>query len=466
MSRANHAPHNAAAERAVLAACIGAPEHLPLVRAFLAPPSFFLPEHAAVFEALVAMADEGRPIDLLTVGQRLVSHPPSVAVSQHELATLATGFAANAEWHAGVVAEKAILRRVARTGLDIHRAATDPAADPFECLDAVQAAYTELTGSLPSRALEPASTFVPEALAELVRAHESGQPPGIPMGFRALDSMLGGVRPGELVVIAARPSQGKSALAGCIARNVAVAGHRAALFSMEMSARQIGNRLLAAEAQVPFTSLRELTVRDEEWPRLARAGATLAKLPLHIDATPALSPADIRAKLHKLRAETGSVPALVVVDYLGLMRGEGDNRVQQVGYCSRQMKAIAMEYQTGVLLLAQLSRGVEQRNPPRPVLSDLRDSGEIEQDADAVAFIWQPARYGFAEYATMPGGPLRAMDGMAEIVVEKQRNGPLGSCWLRFEGELLRFANWHPHAPVGAEVYPTDADWRTAHEPF
>ncbi|HYE96501.1 MAG TPA: replicative DNA helicase [Rubricoccaceae bacterium] len=444
------------AEAAVLGSLLLDPSHLPRVRAILPDAAaLYDVRHRNVYEAILALADAGQPVDLVGVNGWLAERDKTGA--GYYLSELPTrvGHAENAEFYAMVAREAAIKRDLIRRLTGTLGRAYQPGSDAFGLLDEVRAVFDEATKGLPGRALTPARDAFGSASEAVLREAREGIAPGVKTGFAALDGMLGSLRPGNLYCFAGRPAMGKSMLAASLARRIAGRGTAVAYFSLEMRTAENAERMLAAEADVDGARLQARQLMDPEQERIAGAATRLAGLPIHFDDTPGLTPEDLRAKLHRLTVE-GPVP-VVVVDYLQLMRGKGENRTQEVGYCSRSLKGIAMEYGCAVVALSQLSRGVEARKDKRPQLSDLRDSGEIEQDCDLVAFLYRPEYYQITheERPGMNGPQTVDLRGMCEVIVAKQRNGDTGSAWLAFDGSRTRFLDRHQYTgeplPSGSE---------------
>ncbi len=433
-------------EKAVLGAMLIEREAIPRVIEILPPDAFYAAQHQKVYDAILRLFERGNPVDLITVGEELRRSSELEQVGgDYYLTELTThvASAANVEYHARIITEKSLLRKLIET-MTVHVGeAYDPSADAFELLDQVESDIFRISDTQLRRAASSMNQVLKDTLARLEAIHgrESGIT-GVPTGFRALDNLTGGWQPSDMIIIAARPSMGKTAFALAAARNAALHQREpvgVAIFSLEMSSGQLAQRLLTSEARVDAQAARTGRLSDDDWPKLARAAGRLSSAPIFIDDTPGLSILELRAKCRRLKAEHDI--GLVVVDYLQLMHGttqvRSANREQEIAQISRSLKGLAKELNVPVLALSQLSRAVETRGGDRrPQLSDLRESGSIEQDADVVAFIYRAERYGITvdEHGN-------STEGLAEIIVGKQRNGPIGTVKLAFAHQHARFEN-------------------------
>jgi len=440
-------PHNLDAEQSVLGALLLDPGALPRVARFLRPEDFYLEAHRQIYEAVLALDEAGRPVDLVTVTTWLqdagvleriggVTYVASLAALEPT--------AANVEYHARIVEEKALLRSVIQVATRIAGLGYEGGEDAERLMDEAERMLLELA------ARRSSSIFVSikDVLQEIFRYIEEryrnkGKISGIGSGFTDLDRLLCGFQPGDLIIVAGRPAMGKTSLGLTIAHQVAL-HHQVpvAVFSLEMSRAQLVQRVLCAEAMVDQQKVRSGHLNEGDWARLAEAADRLARAPLYIDDAAVLSPRQLRAKARRLQADKGL--GLIVVDYLQLMQGTRrvENRQQEIADISRSLKSIAKDLNVPVLALAQLSRSVESRQDKRPIMSDLRESGSIEQDADVVMFIYRDEYY----------QPETEKRGIAEIIVAKQRNGPTGLVELAFLKEYTRFMNLAreaPEEPVG-----------------
>ena len=429
-------------EQAVLGAMLIEKEAVPKALEVLDLDSFYRDAHAKIFQAMASLFDKSEPIDVTTVSEELRRRGHLEAVGgAYYLAdlTMKVTSAANVESHAYIVLEKAILRKLIEASSDIVKRSYHPAGDPLELLDEAEQKIFQIA----ERRLKKSSLSLTKAVAEtfemLEKIHgQRGGVTGVASGFTYLDNLTGGFQQSDLIIIAGRPSQGKTALALSIARNAAV-DHDVpiGIFSIEMASQQLVLRLLAAEARVNAHALRTGRLSDEEWPKLSTKCHKLAEAKIFIDDTAALGILELRAKARRLKAEHNI--GMVIVDYLQLMQGprNAENREKEISMISRSLKALAKELATPVIALSQLSRAVEARSGRRPVLSDLRESGAIEQDADVVIFVHRPEIYGerFLDDGRTPS------EGLAEITIGKQRNGPTGQILLSFIKEYARFEN-------------------------
>ena len=435
-------PQAVEVEQAVLGAMLIEKEAVPKALEVLDQDSFYRDAHAKIFQAMIALFDKSEPIDVTTVSEELRRRSQLAAVGGPyyltEL-TMKVTSAANVESHAYIVLEKAILRRLIEASSEIVKLSYNPAEDPLELLDEAEQKIFQIAERRLKKTFTSMSKAVAETFEILEKIHgQRGGVIGVPSGFTYLDNLTGGFQPSDLVIIAGRPSQGKTALVLSVARNAAVDhGIPIGFFSLEMSSQQLVLRLLAAEARVNAHALRTGRLSDEEWPKLSTKAHKLAEAKIFIDDTPALGILELRAKARRLKAEHNI--GLVVVDYLQLMQGprDAESREKEISMISRSLKALAKELATPVIALSQLSRAVEARSGRRPVLSDLRESGAIEQDADVVIFVHRPEIYGerFLEDGQTPS------EGIAEITLGKQRNGPTGQIQLSFIKEYARFEN-------------------------
>ncbi|MEZ4696646.1 MAG: replicative DNA helicase [Rhodothermales bacterium] len=433
-------------EQAVLGAMLIEREAIPRAIEVLPPDSFYDPRHTRIYQAILSLFERGNPVDMITLSDELRRRQELEAVGgPYYITELTTAVAssANVEYHARIIAEKSLLRKLIET-LSVHIGeAYDPSADAFELLDETESDIFRISESQLRRSAVSMSSVLMETLENLESIHgrDTGIT-GVPTGFRALDDMTGGWQKSDLVIIAARPSMGKTALSLAIARNAALhpespAG--VAIFSLEMSAQQLAQRLLTSEARVDAQAARTGRLREEDFPKLARAASRLSEASIYIDDTPGLTVLELRAKCRRLKAEHDI--GLIIVDYLQLMHGTGQsrnsNREQEIAQISRSLKGLAKELNVPVIALSQLSRAVETRGGDhRPQLSDLRESGSIEQDADVVAFIYRAERYGIV---VDENG--NSTEGLGEVIIGKQRNGPIGTVRLAFVNQYARFEN-------------------------
>jgi len=407
------------------------------IAAALRPDDFYDRRHGKIFEAMLALYNQGRPVDEITVTSRLsdtgqlqtVGGPGLLA----DLADIAIS-PAHVDHYATLVRDKALLRGF----IDAAHSAVDHAysqqADPEIALEEAERAIFAATQDRHAKGFASLGEVVQAALGVIEkRFKQKGLVSGVPTGFQRLDTLTTGLQPGDLVIIAGRPSMGKTAFALNIAAHAAMEGKiPVAVFSLEMSKEQLGLRLLSSEAKVSGSKIRSgFLSQNQDWPALTNAADKLYSAPIYIDDTPAISVLEMRAKARRIKADKGL--GLVLVDYLQLMRGRRDSfdsREQEISDISRSLKALAKELDLPVVALSQLNRKVEDRPNKRPQLSDLRESGAIEQDADVIAFIYRERVYN-----------KEAEENIAEIIIGKQRNGPTGTVKLAFLDDLTRFEN-------------------------
>ncbi len=412
---------------------------------------FYRKDHRLIFAAIANLADEANPCDVVTVSEFLDNRDELEDAGGLEyLATLAneTPGAANARAYAKILRERSMLRALISAGNEISGSAfTTEGRSAAELVDAAERLVFEIaeSGSRGRSGFKALKHILPEAVDRIDLLHQSdGDITGIPTGFTEFDKLTAGLQPGDLIIIAGRPSMGKSTLAVNIAENAAI-GSRipTAIFSMEMPSQQLAFRMISSLGRVDQTHLRTGTFPDEDWSRINTAVQLMSDAPIFIDDTPGLSPTEIRARARRLQREHGL--GLVVVDYLQLMvvPGSKENRATEISEISRSLKALAKELSIPVIALSQLNRSVEQRTDKRPVMSDLRESGAIEQDADLIVFIHREEVYN-------QDTPRK---GIADIVIAKQRNGPIGDFPLTFVGRYTKFENWVPDN-YSDEAYP------------
>ena len=431
-----HKHEDLSAERAVLGALLFEPSLLPSVAEILLPEDFALPPHAEIFSAMLALDLSHRPIDLLTLAEELKTRGKLTAIGGPAyLTSLDAGvpFAHNAAQYAKIVKEKATRRNLAHVAKEIFQLASQNTGELDAIIDEAERKLFYVSDKRRMGDLVPMGELMDSALALLERMRKSDTGvTGLSTGFLDLDSLLTGFHPGELIVIAARPGIGKTSLAMNMALSVARKENRAVgIFSLEMPSLQLLTRLLATTARVDVKKLRGGRLNANDEAKLQDAAAELFQVKLYIDDTGALSSFDLRAKARRLKAKEPSL-ALLVVDYLQLMhqRGRVENRQLEVAEISRSLKQLAKELDVPVVALSQLSRKVEERKGGRPMLSDLRESGAIEQDADVVMFIHREEES--EDSKNRSNIPM-------ELIVAKQRNGPIGSVDLVFISEYTRF---------------------------
>jgi replicative DNA helicase len=399
-------------------------------------------DHRRIFTAAKALHDAGKAVDVLTVFDALTARGEAEKVGGLSyLGDLGNGAfsASSARRYAEIIRERATRRGLLQIAADLQDACTTPSGRaPAEIAAEAEAGMLALldhTDSDPVR-LQDALCDVLADVEE--RRERGGGLAGLSTGFKQLDAMTGGLEPGQLVIVAARPSVGKT-VAGCnIAAHAAGAGVAVLFFTLEMGRREIAQRILAARSGVTVQEMRAGTSDRDHWDRMSAATAAAAPWKLYVDDTPAVTVSYVRAKARRIKRSHGL--DLIVIDYLGLMRGNGENRTQEIGSISRGLKALAKELKVPVIALAQLNRATETRTDKRPTLADLRDSGEIEQDADVVAMLHRESMSRVAP----------EWEGLAELLIRKNRNGPTGEVLLSFEGPRMRFTDFDGSRPVPA----------------
>ncbi|NPV29473.1 MAG: replicative DNA helicase [Firmicutes bacterium] len=441
-------PYNLEAEQAVLGALLLAPDSFLSIAEILKPEDFYGEGHRDLFRVLRDLAEAGRPVDLVTVAEELTKRGLLEKIGGASyLASLAGSVptAANIRYYAQIVAEKGLLRSLISGCTQLAARGYEEGVESERLLDEAERMILDLSMRRQTRSYRPVKDLLLEALEKIEHLYQrKGEVTGLPTGFTELDRLTSGLQPSDLILLAARPSMGKTSLGLNIAQNVALkAGVPVGIFSLEMAGEQVVQRLLCAEALVDQQRLRTGFLTEEDWPRLVRAASRLAEAPIFIDDTPAISLLELRSKARRLKIE--HQVGFLVIDYLQLMQTgrRMENRVQEISEISRFLKSLARELDIPVLALSQLSRAVEQRGERIPMLSDLRESGSLEQDSDVVMFIYRDDYY----------NPHSEKKGIAEIIVAKQRNGPVGTVELAFLKEFTKFVNLEktPLPPPGGE---------------
>lgn len=421
----------------VLGAVMLAPNMIAAVTEVLQPKHFYRLSHQRIYEVVQDLYARGEPVDPITVSEELSRRGLLEEIGGrafvHSLVS-AIPAVTNARNYAEIVRDNYLLRSLIKVGTEIAEMGYARQGEARELINNAEQAVFEISQTRTSEDFSNLGELINESFAELERIITEGRHSnGVETGFRRLDDLVTGLQPANLVILAARPSMGKTALALNIARNVAVEQNcGVAIFSLEMSKTEVVQRMLCSEARVDSHRLRHGQLQPNEWSKLTAACAPLFKAPIFIDDTPSINMMEIRAKARRLKSREKNL-GLVIIDYLQLMMGDSsaDNRQQEVSIISRSLKIMARELGVPVLALSQLSRQVEQRSGNRPVLSDLRESGAIEQDADVVLFIYRDEVYNKDSQEK----------GTAEIIVGKQRNGPIGFCKLAFIQNYTRFAD-------------------------
>jgi replicative DNA helicase len=438
-------------EEAVLGAMMLEQSAVNAVIDVLSPDSFYKPSHSKIFDIIQHLFNDSEPIDLLTVTAALKkSGDLELVGGAFTIANLTTRVAstANVEFHARIISQKHIQRELIRVSSNIIEKAFDEKTDVFDLLDEAESGLFEVAEGNIRKSYETMSSVVKKAIDNIDKARsQDGGVSGVPSGFADLDKLTGGWQRSDMIVLAARPGMGKTAFVLTMARNVAVdQGIPVAVFSLEMSSVQLVQRLIAAETGISSDKFRKGTLEDHEYQQLHDRIGKLSKSPLFIDDTPGLNVFELRAKCRRLKSTHGI--DLVVIDYLQLMSANSKNsgnREQEISSISRSIKSIAKELDIPVIALSQLSRMVETRGgDKRPMLSDLRESGAIEQDADIVSFIYRPEYYGFTDHE-------EGLDtnGLAEFIIAKHRNGGLGTVHMKFVKRLAKFEDYNAFSDNG-----------------
>jgi len=411
----------------------------------LSPEAFYKDAHKYIFEAIFKLFENSEPIDLLTVSTQLKKDEKLDLVGgDFYLISLTQRVSSSAhiEFHARIILQKYIQRSLIKISNEIIEEAYDETKDVFDLLDNAEAKLYEVTQGNVKKSTETAQSLVIQAKKKIEEISNKEGLSGIPTGFDKLDKLTSGWQPSDLIIVAARPGMGKTALTLTMARNIAVDfNHPVAFFSLEMSSVQLITRLISSETGLSSEKLRTGKLEKHEWEQLNVKVKTLEKAPLYIDDTPSLSIFDLRAKARRLASQYGI--KMIMIDYLQLMTAggsqKGGNREQEISMISRNLKALAKELNVPVIALSQLSRAVETRGgSKRPLLSDLRESGAIEQDADIVSFIYRPEYYKIDEWDDEERSPT---EGQGEFIVAKHRNGGLENIRLKFIGHLGKFDN-------------------------
>jgi replicative DNA helicase len=434
-------PHNLEAERSVLGAVLLDDRHLfgLLVEEHLRPEHFYREQHGAVFEAMVELHNEGRKIDHLTVAEVLREHGKLEGVGGPDAIEELAGWvpaAGHAREYGRIVRDDAQKRSLLTASYEIQASVLSREAPARDLVERAERMMLEVAHDDRQKKIRAIADILHEETDKLHRLSISKTAlTGTPSGFKDIDGMTGGFQQGNLIVIAARPSMGKSALVANVAENAVLAGHAVALFSLEMSESELAQRFVASQARIKGEDLRRGKVAETRWPKILEACQRLADAPLFVDDSSDTGVLEVRAKSRRLHHQLEGGLGLIIVDYLQLMRHEGrlESRVEQVSQISRGLKGLARELNVPVIALSQLSRAVEQRGgEKKPILSDLRESGAIEQDADLVMFIYREEYYD--KESERPGE--------ADIIIAKHRNGPVGDVVLTFQKDYPKFMNY------------------------
>ena len=433
----NVPPHDDAAELAVLGAMFLDREAASLALEMLTGEDFYRPDHRQVFEAAEELYHSGVPIDMITVKNKLEEKQVFDQIGGLPfLANISTsvGSSANMRHYAAIVEEKSVLRRLIRTANNISQMSYEGKTDVNAIMDTAEKGIFDIMQNRHSDQFHHIRDIAVDSIEKIEDIYRSkGKLTGVPTGFVDFDQKTAGLQKSDLILLAARPSMGKTAFALNIIQNAAIRSNvPTAVFSLEMSREQLVNRMLCSEAMLDAQRLRTGELTDSDWADLIQAMGPLSQAPIYIDDTPGVTPMEVRSKCRRLKVEKGL--GLIVIDYLQLMSGNSrnDSRQQEISEISRSLKAIAREMEAPVIALSQLSRACEQRADHRPMLSDLRESGAIEQDADVVAFLYRDEYY----------FPDTEKKNQAELIIAKQRNGSTGTVDLTWMGQYTKFGNF------------------------
>ncbi len=439
MDRISLPPQAIEAERSVIGGLLLAPESWDSISDLVSSEDFYRPEHRAIFRQICILVDLNEPIDVVTVSDRLLATGELDSAGGHAyLVGLAadTPTVANVEAYARAVRDRSLLRKLIAAAQDIvNKGFNHEGRSAEELVDEAERLIMTVSESGPkSEGLQNMTTLLTSALERIEELYETGgEITGLSTGFIDLDKKTSGLQSSDLVIVAGRPSMGKTSFAMNLVENAAFKSSKPiVVFSMEMPSEQLVIRMLSSLGKIEQSKLRNGKLHHEDWPKLSNAMARLKETSIFIDDTPALTPIDVRSRARRLAREHGDL-ALIMVDYLQLMRvaGSSEGRTAEISEISRNLKAIAKEFRCPLVALSQLNRALEQRPNKRPVNSDLRESGAIEQDADLVMFIYRDEVYHEDSIDK----------GVAEIIIGKQRNGPIGTCRLAFQAEFTRFEN-------------------------
>ena len=444
-------PQNIDAEEAILGAILVSPVCMNKIVEHLRPESFYKPAHRYVYEAMLQLYNGSDKIDIvsvsdvLNINQKLELVGGRAFINDLSYKTITT---TNVEYYARIVQEKAIKRSLINAGSEIISTGYD--LNPIEeSLETAEKLIYDIASQKNSQALSPIKDLVYDTYAKIEERYQNkGQLTGTPTAFYDLDTMMNGLQKSDLIILAARPAMGKTSFALNIAQNVALkANIPVAIFSLEMSKEQLVQRLLCSEAEVDTQRLKTGNMQAKDWEKLAVAMDAFSQAPIYIDDTAGCTITDLRAKCRRLAMAEKNL-GLIVIDYLQLIEGSGrEDRMQQISSISRGLKILAKELNVPIISLSQLSRAVESRTDKRPMLSDLRESGSIEQDADIVMFIYRDEYYKNAE-SEEDEAEKAANKGEAEIIIAKHRNGPVGTVKLLFQGNITKFKN-----PIKTDVF-------------
>ncbi len=438
-SRDHLPPQNIEAEEAILGGILLDPEAISRVSDRLSPEAFYISAHKDIYQAALRLHSQGKPTDLLSVTSWLADNDKLTRIGgRNKLASLVdrTVSAINIDSLASLVTEKYLRRQLIKAGNEIVQLGFETETELPIVLDQAEQKVFGVTQDRPQAGLIHISDTLINTFQDIETRHQGIALPGIPCGFYDLDAMTSGFQRSDLIIVAGRPSMGKTAFCLNLAHNIAALYKLPiAVFSLEMSKEQLVQRLLASEAGIESGYLRSGRISQTQWEPLSRAIGMLSEMPIFIDDTPNITVTEMRSQARRLQAEVGTELGLIIIDYLQLMEGAGDNRVQEISRITRSIKGLARELSVPIIALSQLSRGVESRTNKRPMLSDLRESGSIEQDADIVIMLYRDDYYN-------TDSPDR---GIAEVIIAKHRNGPTGTVKLLFDPQFTKFKNLARH---------------------
>jgi replicative DNA helicase len=441
-------PHNLEAEAAVLGGILLDNQTIDAVIELLSADDFYREAHRKIFKAAVALNGSSEPVDILTLTEAVRTRGELEEVGGvgylSELVDRAVT-AANTEYYARIIREKATLRHLIAAATEIVTRGYEGREEVGQFVDQAEQSIYDIAERKVRASFTRVGDMIMDTFRKIEQLYERKEAiTGVSTGFVDLDRLTAGFQPSDLIIIAGRPSMGKTSFAMNIAEHCAIEdGTGVAIFSLEMSKEQLVMRMLCSQAQIDLNKVRTGFLAAGDFPKLATAAGRIEDAPIYIDDTPALSSLELRAKARRLKRDKQANLGLIVVDYLQLMRGASESREQEISEISRSLKALAKELNVPVIALSQLNRQVEQRTPPKPRMSDLRESGAIEQDADVIAFIYREEVY----------NPESVEDqGKAEIIIAKQRNGPTGEVLLAFRREFTRFENFEQ----GFEEFPAE----------
>ncbi len=446
----NLIPQNIEAEEAILGAILVNPAAITKVVEYITAESFYKPSHRYVYDAMLQLFNQNERIDIVSVSDVLSFNSKLEVIGGRAFIndlSFKTITTANIEYYAKIVQEKAIKRALINAGSEIVTLGYD-LSPTDESLDTAEKLIFDIASKKATKDLSHVKDLVLTSYEKIeYRYNHRDELTGVSTGFYELDNMTSGLQKSDLIILAARPSMGKTAFALNIVQNAAIKSKvPVAVFSLEMSKEQLVQRMLCSEAEVDTQKIRTGNMQRKDWDKLAHAMEDISGAPIYIDDTAGCTLTDIRAKCRRLAMEEKNL-GLIVIDYLQLMEGSGrEERIQQISAISRGLKTLARELNIPIIALSQLSRAVEQRKDRRPMLSDLRESGAIEQDADIVMFIYREDYYNREEGEDMPKPT--GKEGKSEIIIAKQRNGPVGSFELLFQGNITKFKN-----PIKTDIF-------------